>query len=121
MNRYTEQGTGDMCREDEPEDTRPVCGHCNEHHDGSYHNDKFCTPRCAILGDIGGFKRHILKLIDRGMSFEHVIYQMTFYDWFEGVSESSTERWLRAIWLRIENDLSIMRQAAEIENYYQNG
>ena len=102
MSRYISGGFGDMCQADEPEDMRPVCKHCGERHDGSYSYHDWCSPRCAILDNIGSFKRQVLRLISRGMNYEHVIYQLTFYDWFEGVSELSTDRWLRAIWARMD-------------------
>ena len=111
-------GFGDMCGQDEPEDTRPVCSHCGKHHDGSYRYEEWCSPRCAILGDLGGLKRKVVELINRDMSYEYVIYKLTFYGWFDGVSDFGTDRWLRDIRARMEQDRAILAQAREIENYH---
>jgi len=86
---------------DEPEDTRPICSHCNKHHDGS-HYQEWCSPRCEILAHLGQMSYFVNEFTTKFSSYESVIRVLTVTGWFDGVSDSSTDRWLRVIWARME-------------------
>ena len=88
---------------DEPEDLRPICKYCGCIHSGTYRYEDWCTPRCSILDSLGEMSRQIRFLIDAfNWSFEEVVKSLIDYGWFEGVSDYSTDRWLRAIWNRLK-------------------
>jgi len=103
MSNYTKLGFGDLCQADEQEDTRPQCSHCNNHHNGSFQFQEWCSPRCSILGNLGQMSYWVNEFTKKFSSYEAVIKGLTELGWFDGVSESSTNRWLNAIWARMES------------------
>ena len=104
--------------DDQVEDTRPQCNHCNNRHDGSYIYKAWCSPRCSILFNVGQMSYWVREFINEFGSYEKVIRGLTELGWFDGVSESSTNRWLNAIWARMESNRAIIARAQEMENYH---
>jgi len=102
MTRYTQQGFGDMCQADEPEDTRPVCAHC------------VISAMCAH----GEVKKQILLWFNIGYTPERIKTLMHTHGWFAQMTDSTVNRWKAAISARYEQNAAILRQAAELENYY---
>ena len=118
MARYTQMGFGDMCGQDEPEDTRPVCGHCGEHHDSD--EVTHCSIKCWHLDNIGEVKAQILLWLKNGYDHVRIFEIMTMGgddSWFHGMTDSTVNRWKVAISARYEQDRAIIAQAREIENY----
>lgn len=116
MARYTPYGTGDICQDDK-EDNRPICIHCGEKFT---HIDTWitCSSRCSILESIGEMKAFIMVLLDGHSDYERTVKHLVLQRWFDGVSEYSVDRWLRAIWARMEYDNAMEKKAIELENYH---
>ena len=92
--RYASLGFGDATP-DYPEDTRPQCEHCNEHHDNE---GDYCSHRCWYLsGNIGEYRDQILMWKRFGMNEQSIVEAMEKYDWFESMKDSSVNRFKRAI------------------------
>lgn len=91
--KYTSIGFGDATP-DYREDTRPQCEHCNNHHDG---DSDYCSQRCWHLDNIGEYKYQILLWKRLNMSEQRIIEKMDMYDWFESMTDSSVNRFKRAI------------------------
>jgi transposase-like protein len=79
-------------------DSRPVCSHCGKHFTpASGESDEYCGIACWHLDSIGEVKAQILCWIDQGMDYEKIIQVMDKYLWFEGMTDSTVERFRRAI------------------------
>lgn len=96
--RYTTLGTGDFTP-DYPEDTRPQCLHCNEHFDSESgeKNEEYCGQVCWHLSNIGQMKQQILSWYRIGFDSERIIRAMDKGLWFEGMTDSTVERYKRVI------------------------
>jgi len=83
---------------DEPEDTRPQCRHCgvrfNEQEAES--DDGYCSESHWHLDRISEVKKQILTWIEQGYSEKRIAQMMKLY-WFYWMTDSTVERWKRAI------------------------
>lgn len=96
MNRYTQIGTGDFTP-DYPEDTRQQCLYCNEHFTpASGEPDLYCCLNHWHLHSIGEVKSQVLCWIKAGFSEKSILIAMRVY-WFEWMTDSTVNRWKRAI------------------------
>jgi hypothetical protein len=88
-----------MCdpRDDYKEDTRPQCKYCNEHYTQFGILSLYCSLKCWHLNNLGGVKAQILLWLKMGNSAEKILYMMKKYDWFAGMTDSTVNRWTRAI------------------------
>ena len=114
---YTQMGSGDMCQADDPEDTRLACEHCLSRFTPSNGFDEHCGYSCWHLDNLGKVKSEILKWLEKSMSDIETISLLKRYGWFSGMTDSTVNRWKRAISTRYEQDAAIIAQATELENY----
>ena len=115
---YTQMGFGDMCQADEQEDNRPVCLHCGNHFDAKNGiEDEYCSANCWHLDNIGEVKKQVNCWLNIGYTSSQIISFMYLHLYFVGMTDSTVNRWKRAITTRYEQDRAILAQAAEIENY----
>jgi len=108
---YTQSGMGDLPHNDEQEDTRPVCQHCGNHF---YLDDDQQEPYCSLahwhLDNIGEVKKQVAMWFYLDYDLSKVFETMKKY-WFSGMTDSTVNRWKRAISARYEQDRAIIAQA----------
>jgi hypothetical protein len=118
MSYYTTAGMGDGTYPDIPEDTRPICQHCGKHFTpASGEEDEYCSVEHWHLNCLGIIKNEI----ESWLRWEYPIFKiMGLFDVCYGqyMTDSSVNRWKRAIVRRFEYDAAIIAQATEMENYH---
>ena len=119
MARVISGGFGDMCGQDEPMDDRAVCLHCGNSFELALDQQElFCTLAHWHLDNIGEVKEQVELWFALDYDLSKIFETMEKYHWFSGMTDSTVNRWKRAITTRYEQDLAIIAQATELENYH---